>query len=339
MIVGMLSDVYGKIVKMRNKRYDDEKNLIVKLQKPVISVGNISVGGTGKTPFVQMLVRELNKLGLRSAIVGRGYKRKTKGELIVCDGKQIFSNASDAGDEMILLAKSLKVPVVAHDSKAKGALSAERRFDIDCIVVDDGFQHRALNRTLDIVILDNESIQNPYLMPKGRLREPLDSLLRANVIVLTGSLEIKDIPSEYYRKTTLFIKVKPYQARPYFLENEKLVSDIQLEKAMKAIVPIAAIAKPQRFFDMLKVSGFKCLSPISFNDHHSFNRNDIEKIRRAAFENKTKYIATTEKDAVKLIEFTKRFSHFGLKVLVFPINIKITYGKQEFLNLLKFTIA
>jgi len=338
MVNSLLSRVYEKIVKMRNRRYDKDEKLIVKLNSSVISVGNLTVGGTGKTPFVKMLTRELLALGIKPGIVGRGYKRKSSGEVIVSDGKKLLVDSRTGGDEMVLLAEATKVPIIAHDSKAEAAISMERRFDVDCIIIDDGFQHRALKRNIDIVLIDKETLDNPSLLPKGRLREPLSSLDRADVICLTGNTEITDELKSAARINTLFIKVKPIAEKPYLLHNSFYPTISELDEFRKGIIPIAGIAKPNRFFDMIKVMGFHSFSPLSFPDHHYFNRNDIERIRRHCEELSIKKIAITEKDAVKLREFNSRLSHIDISALVFPINLTISMGRKEFINLIKLKI-
>ncbi len=338
MIPSLLSNVYGKIVKIRNNRYDRGERLTIKVSVPVISVGNLSVGGTGKTPFVQMLVKLLKEMDKKPAIIGKGYKRKTKGELIICDGKKVLVSAKDGGDEMVLLAQSLKVPVIVHDSKAEAAVSAERRFDVDCIVVDDGFQHRALNRNLDIVLIDKDTLEKPELLPKGRLREPLESIKRANVVCLTGGAVITDKLRQLISFDAVLIKVRPVAGKPYYLGGSE-ISDTELSVARSKIIPVAGIAKPERFYSMLDAIGYQTLTPISFADHHSYNRNDIEKIRRTVEVAKTQYIAITEKDAAKLIDFKDRFLHYGIKPIVFPIELKITDGKNEFVSLIKLSLA
>lgn len=339
MISDFLSRVYEKIVRIRNKKYDLEEKEIVKIKLPVISVGNLSAGGTGKTPFVQMLARELIELKIKPAIIGRGYKRKSKGEIIVSDGNKTLVSAQIGGDEMVLLAETLKVPVVAHDKKALAAITVEKRFDVDCLIVDDGFQHRALSRNLDIVLIDKDTLDNPHLLPKGYLREPLDSIKRADVICLTGSTMITDELKSKCKNTALFIKVKPYQGMPYRLGTHKEIDDQEIERIRKGLLAVAGIAKPQRFFDMLKDKGFHLKSNLSFSDHHNYDRNDIEKIYRFCQDYKIFNIGITEKDAAKLIEFKDRFEHYEINCYVFPINLKIIEGRKPLINLIKLTCS
>ncbi len=340
MITDFFSKVYGKIVKYRNRRYDREEHLSTKISIPVISVGNLSVGGTGKTPFEELLVKQLQSIGKKPAIIGRGYKRQSKGEIIICDGKKVLVDAREGGDELVLLARKLKVPVIANESKVEAALSAERRFDIDCIVVDDGFQHRALIRNIDIVLIDRETLEKPYLLPKGLLREPLESLNRANVVCLTSGAKITDELKQYMNQDTIFIKVTVQNGLPYILGNIK--SDFEeIEKIRKKerIVAIAGIAKPYRFYEMVKKLEYNLVNYLNFSDHYYYDRNDIEKIRRFAENNNSRFIALTEKDAVKLLKFVDRFDHYGLKLLVFPITMAISEGGKTFTNFLKIKLG
>lgn len=339
MVTSFLSRVYGKIIKYRNKRYDLEKSKIVRINLPVISVGNLSVGGTGKTPFVQALARDLIAMKRKPAIIGRGYKRDSKGEIIVCDGKKTLVDAETGGDEMVLLADTLKIPVIAHDVKSKAAVTIERKFDVDCLIVDDGFQHRALGRNLDVVLIDKETIDKPYLLPHGRLREPLESLKRADVVCLTGGAVMSEKLKQVANPMAIFIKVKAYQGEPYFLEERVRIPESEIRLAKAAIVPVSGIAKPGRFVEMLKDAGYKATTILNFPDHHKYDRNDFEKIKRYCDDHKIKYIATTEKDAVKLKFFKDRFEKAEIKVLVFPVNLKITEGYKEFQNRLKLALG
>lgn len=340
MITNFFSKVYGKIVKYRNRRYDREEHLSTKISIPVISVGNLSVGGTGKTPFEELLVKLLQSLGKKPAIIGRGYKRQSKGEIIICDGKKVLVDAREGGDELVLLARKLMVPIIANESKVEAALSAERRFDIDCVIVDDGFQHRALKRNIDIVIVDKETIEKPYLLPKGMLREPLESLSRANVVCLTGGAKITDELKQFTNQDAFFIKVTVQSGDPYILGNAKSDPE-ETDRIRKKgkIVAVAGIAKPYRFYEMVKKLDYNLVNYLNFSDHYYYDRNDIEKIRRFAENNNSRYIALTEKDAVKLVQYIDRFEHYGMKLIVFPITMTISEGGKTFTNFLKIKLG
>jgi len=327
----ILAKIFEIIAKYRNKKYNDATNLI-RCNVPVISVGNLSVGGTGKTPFVQMLSKYFISRNLKIGIVGRGYKRKSKGEIIVSDGINILSDADEAGDEMLLLANSLKIPIIADDDKSKAAKSMEQKFAPDLIIVDDGFQHRKLYRDIDIILLDRDTIENPKLLPEGRLREPLSSIQRADVIVLTGTIELPNELKELV-SNQIIIKVKQIKANPYYL-NGKEPNFNSLNTYRKGIFAFAGIARPDRFYDMLAEMDYKIINKKSYDDHHHYTKSDIENLIKMAKENNLFVLATTEKDAVKLIKFIDDFEKEKIKVLVFPIALTIFEGKDQFFRFL-----
>ncbi len=329
MLKNLLSKIFGIFVKSRNKKYD-VSDKITKCRIPVISVGNLTVGGTGKTPFVAMLGKYLQSRRHKPGIIGKGYKRKSKGDVIVCDGKNILVDADNGGDEMILLANALNVPVMAVEEKWQGAIKIQDNFDIDCIIVDDGFQHRQLDRDLDIVIVDKDTLENPELIPKGRLREPLTSLKRADVICLTGNIQVDDKFKSYIDETTIIIRVKPLQTNPYNIIDNIILKISELKNIQKGVIAFAGIAKPLRFFDMITNSQYKIIEKISFDDHYNYTIKDLEKIKETCLKNQCFNLATTEKDAAKLIQFKEFFKQNRINCFVFPISLQIIDGKENF---------
>lgn len=333
MLKDFASKVYGFFVNKNNEKFDkSEPNFRARV--PVISVGNLSVGGTGKTPFVQMLGKYFKNKNVKIGIIGRGYKRDSSGEVLISDGNKIFVDANEGGDEMVLLAQSLKVPVIAHDKKYLAAKSMQEKFDVDIILLDDGYQHRHLHRDIDILLLDKETIATPDLLPKGRLREPLSSLERADVICLTGKFDLSDEAKKYLRKETVLIKVEPVNAKPYLLGSNETLGFRQNIKIHNSILPFAGIAKPNRFFDMLKSMNYSFDLTHQFDDHHRYKEADIKLLIKKAEENNILNLATTEKDAVKLIEYIDLISSSGINCYVFPIALSINYGRNNFFNLL-----
>ena len=324
----ILSEIFKTIVKKRNRNFDTGKNKIYKCVSPVISVGNLSVGGSGKTPFVQTLTNIIKDMGYKPGIVGKGYKRKSKGEVIVSDGSIILADAYAGGDEMLMLAESLHVPVIAHDLKYIGALMMESRFELDCLIIDDGFQHRQLFRDLDILLIDSETLEKPFLMPKGRLREPLDSMDRADVICFLGNYNPKDYDIENNLKDKLILNVKATHSRPYFM------ADTNKDRVTDSLISVSGIAKPKNFKLMLETLNYKVIFDIVFNDHHFYTSSDVkyivDKCKNAGIEN----IAITEKDAVKLREFGNVFADNNIGILIFPIVVQITKGENELRKIL-----
>lgn len=333
MLKQLISKVYGFFVGKRNDNYDNNKE-IIKCRVPVISVGNLSVGGTGKTPFVQMLTKYFISKGFKPGIVGKGYKRESRGEVIVGDGKKVLVNAATGGDEMVLLADSLNVPVIAHDSKTEAALSMQKNFDVDLIIVDDGFQHRRLHRDLDIVLIDKETHDNPQLIPEGRLREPVDSLKRADIICTTGNFELSSDFKEQISDGAIRIRVRPVQANPYYLHDKLQVKIRESKKHHIHCIAFAGIAKPNRFYDMLKELGYTSLTTHSFSDHHNYKKDDLALLIKLCREKNINLLATTEKDAAKIIEYNDLLLENDIKCLVFPIALTITDGKVEFFKMI-----
>jgi tetraacyldisaccharide 4'-kinase len=335
MIKGLVSKAYGAIVQARNKMYDNKEDELIKCKVPVISIGNLSVGGTGKTPFVQMLGKYLGKNRVDYAIVGRGYKRKSKGEIVISDGKNVLVKAEEGGDEMVLLADSLNVPVIAHDSKTEAAISIEKRFQPDLILVDDGFQHRNLYRDIDIVLIDRDTVENPYVMPKGRLREPLENISRADIICLTGGAQLTNEFREHIKPETLIITVEPFQGMPYDLITKRMCKDERMDEMKKGMMAVAGIAKPERFRDMLKAYKYNIPDYIDFPDHNNYDDSDLKKILKKCQDNNIRIIAVTEKDAAKLREFKDFFKENNIFCCVFPITLKINHGADHFFKTIR----
>lgn len=279
----LLSRLYGAVVARRNARYDARTRPIVTVTVPVVSVGNISAGGTGKTPFVQMIVKKLQEQGKHPAVVLRGYRRSSKGLLVVHDGAGIVASVEQAGDEAYLHATMLGVPVVVSEDKVEAAAIAAGTLPCDVIVVDDGFQHRALHRDVDIVLVDRATI-NGSLLPAGRLREPLTSLRRADVVVCMGNVSEEDV-LQYTNPDAIIVSCSIESSSPLALGAR--------------LIAIAGIAHPQRFFDGLQQAGYTVVDKIIFRDHHKYNQRDVNRMCLLA-EQLNASIVTTEKDFVKL---------------------------------------
>ncbi|MEI6089757.1 MAG: tetraacyldisaccharide 4'-kinase [bacterium] len=334
MYKNILSYIYSEVVKRRNKHFDKNPDKLVRLNTPVICVGNLNVGGTGKTPFVQMLTWLLLNNNVKPAIVGLGYKRKSKGTIIVCDGKKVLVDAQTAGDEMFLLAESLGVPVVVNEKKYKAAQIAEEMFKPDIIIVDDGFQHRKLYRDLDILLVDKDTILKPYLLPKGRLREPLSSVERADVISYTTDTYPSKEFSALIKHGSIEIAVDVFEGKPMDLIHKRYFNPRQLGSIKKSVFAFSGIAKPKRFLSVLKHNRWNVVGYKHFGDHHSFSAMDIKSIVKLALEADCTTLITTEKDATKLAEFTDIFNENKMLCVVYPIRLRITNGFPYFKSMI-----
>lgn len=315
----LISRLYGSVVARRNARYDAKTRPIVQVSVPVVCVGNISTGGTGKTPVVQAVVRMLQAQGKRPAVVMRGYGRDTKGLLVVHDGFNIVTSVDHAGDEAFLHATTLNVPVVVSEDKVEAAAVAAGTLPCDVVVVDDGFQHRALHRDVDIVLVDRATM-NGSLLPAGRLREPLTSLYRADVVVCMGDVSEQDV-APFVSSKAVVVSCSIEASTPLsIIDNKPIAPGARM-------LAVAAIAHPQRFFDGLQQAGYTVVEQIVFRDHHSYEQRDIDRICLLA-EQHNATIVTTEKDLVKLRPMM--FVNDAIRVPTSVVSIRALLSSSEF---------
>ena len=271
-----LSILFGAAVGARNALYTRGVLPSRRLERAVVSIGNLSVGGSGKTPFVLLLGELLKQRGIAFDVLSRGYGRRTRGVAIVDPG----GDPRDFGDEPLLIARKLQVPVIIGEDRFAAGRLAEERFPSRLHLLDDGFQHRALARDFDIVLVTPEDAHD-RLLPAGRLREPLSALARADCVVLTSGASAEAFPLE-----------------------GKLVW-----RAHRTIVPgdlpahplaFCAIARPQHFFVQLRNAGIDLATEASFRDHHRYTEKDVRELMDAATRSEADGFVTTEKDAVNL---------------------------------------
>ncbi|MBS1537436.1 MAG: tetraacyldisaccharide 4'-kinase [Bacteroidetes bacterium] len=332
----MFRHLYSFVIQINSYLYTKKIRKITKLKVPVISIGNISTGGSGKTPFTQTIVRKLLSLHQNPAVISRGYKRKSKGEIIVSDGNKIISNVQDAGDELYLHAIKNSTTVIANSNKIKSSQNATKKYLSNVIVLDDGFQHIKLFRDLDIVLIDKFTISQKYLLPKGRLREPFSSLKRADVICIEEGIDIQSMPYTL-KPNQLLLITKTIIGKPYLLNQ--LLNKFKFNDKSEFILPIniialSAIAHPNKFDKTLNLIQVAPTQHITYSDHHFYTPKDIIEIITICEKELSQAIITTEKDAVKLIEFVQDFEMKGIMVFVLPIEIIITENEDLFDNLL-----
>ncbi|MBN1436917.1 MAG: tetraacyldisaccharide 4'-kinase [Sedimentisphaerales bacterium] len=287
---------YSWIMRLRNRLYDWRRLAVTSLPAKVICVGNITVGGTGKTPMVVWLCELLQKRGLRPAILTRGYKSTSPGE----------------NDEVRLLRQRLpNVPIVVDSDRVRGGRKAIKDHQADVLVLDDGFQHRRLRRDLDIVLLDCTC---PFgyeaTLPRGLLREPLNSLDRAGAIVLTrvDQADQESITQVRQRLAQLTADPKPVwlsEHRPVNL-NQANGGELPLEfLANKKILAVCGIGNPQGFITTLRQLDADVVEALCYDDHHAYTSNDIAVWHNKKNAQNIDAVVTTEKDWVKLHQFEK----------------------------------
>ena len=335
-----LSWLYGFAVWARNLCYDVGLFKSVRVEVPVISVGNMTVGGTGKTPFVEYLIRYYLNKNKKIAVLSRGYKRKSGGMKIVSDGHLIYGTALTMGDEPVQIAQKFPSVIVAVDkNRARVAKIVIQKYKPDLILLDDGFQHRGIVRDLNIVMIDSRrSLSEIPMIPAGIRREPINALRRADFLVLTNNSRLSEEKAEKkfqsYGMDAAKVQYKPKGIREFgSMKKIDLKSDVKIK-----CIAFCGIGNPVPFKDTLDESGFFVEELIIFSDHHRYDLNDMKTIKNKYDEHKVNYIITTEKDAVRLKSMSLPES-FPMKSLYFiDIMAIITEGEKQLHSILDQTI-
>lgn len=299
LLLTVLSFPYALAVRLRAAMYAAGLSSSRRLPRKVVSVGNLTVGGTGKTPMVAWIARFLIARGKRVAVISRGYGGSAEGEIrIVSDGKTVFLSAEEAGDEPCLLARSVPglMVVIGSDRHAAGLLAIER-LSPDLFILDDGFQHLRLQRDLDILLLDCRSpFGNGRTLPAGLLREPISAAARADVVVLTRCAEVLGTEN-------------PVAGVPCSRAAHQLTAVVPLAGGPpvpfsclsgKRVLAFSGIADPPSFFAALEGEGVELAATLAFPDHTPYGEREIGKIQQLREAAGADFLVTTEKDAVKL---------------------------------------
>jgi tetraacyldisaccharide 4'-kinase len=295
-----VSKVFRFALQAREKLYASGVLATLRLHHPVISVGNLTVGGTGKTPLVIALAEGLRDRGFHPVVLSRGYGRISRGMLIV--GSQ-SSSWEEWGDEPFLIKQRLRnVPVVVGANRYEAGRLAEQQQLGDIFLLDDGFQHRRLHRDVDVVTVDPvEWAAGELLLPTGPWREPKASISRAHVAC------VQDVPGTALADLPIpSFKVRA-EIDGVYKEDEPVPPE---HFRNRAVVAFAGIAKPARFFSALQSLGIQPLKTVRFRDHHHYSARDIEKLGG-------EMLITTEKDAVRLRNITDRpFSYLRISAKI-----------------------
>jgi tetraacyldisaccharide 4'-kinase len=298
----VLSALYAAIVRRRRERYAVRPDLRRRLRHPVVSVGNLAVGGRGKTPTVACLARLLLAMGERPAILSRGYGRRRieDGVVVVRDRTGMRADLDRAGDEPLMLARSLPgVCVLASPDRYLAGRLAEQHLGATVHVLDDGFQHVQLDRDVDLVIVAREDLDGEVkTLPFGRLREPPDALVAADAVLAVDDdvLALKPTPRHAAFET---FRLRRTLGSPVGANG---TSQNQAAVGGRSLA-IAGVARPDRFFTDLREAGHDLTQTIAFADHHRYSRADLDKVYAAARVAGATRILTTEKDYVRLLPY------------------------------------
>ncbi len=344
-----LSLLFSMVVQLRLQLYRHRILRPSTLGCQVISVGNLTVGGTGKTPVVEVFARNLQQQGRKVAILSRGYKSKelpflqkmvqriTTGKIeapprVVSDGKRLLLDSWTAGDEPYMLASNLpNVAVVVDKDRVKAGKYAIKELGCDTLILDDGFQYLKLGNRLDIALVD---CTNPFggghLLPRGLLREPMRNIKRAGFIFITkcnsgGDQELK----EQLRRFNPVAEISECRHAAKYLKEVfgDTVSDLEKLRGMK-IAAVSAIAVPETFESALRGLGAEIVYTRRFADHHRFNQQEIINTINRSMQHGAEAILTTEKDAVRFPFVERR----DIPILFMRVEIEMLSGEEEFMD-------
>ncbi len=330
-----VSVVYGGMVRLRRHLYSRGILTTRELPCPVISVGNLALGGTGKTPMVIYLAELVLALGYRPAIISRGYRGLAeKSGTVVSDGHSLLCDARKAGDEPYLMATLLPtVPVVVGRDRYSAGLDTIRRFEPDVILLDDGFQHLRLKRDLNLLLLDAQNpFGNTYLFPRGTLREPVTCLNSADAVIVTRSPQrlAEHCPPSVHRN----------QRRPVFASNHQSMvrmvlgaqdpirslhrhDDTDTDLKGQLAFAFAGLGRNSAFFNALSHWPVRLLGTMDFDDHHLYSHGDLDRIGRAAVRAGATCLMTTDKDYVRLPQNAR------LPLDLIVMGVTLAFGKQQ----------
>ncbi len=337
LILYPLVPIYAVIISIRNWFFD--KNIFKSkgVDAKIISVGNITIGGSGKTPTVMFLTELLKNEGKKVAVLSRGYGRKSKGYYLVSDGSKMLVTVDVCGDEIYHTASECKIPAAVSENRVEGAENLIKQTNIDTIVLDDAFQHRWIKRDLNLLMfeqsfLTENNLFTNNLLPTGIMREPLSSLKRADAIIvnrkfsnpqqlpgnITGYFKNKKVFTCYY-KTIGFVDVKKQHS--YNLKEFE---------GQKSLV-VSGIANPYSFINALKKSNVDTQNQLIFRDHKDYTLKDVEQIRKEFYLTNSHSVVTTQKDAVKLIKYSKELDDIDIFYLKIELRMDDTELFRNFI--------
>jgi tetraacyldisaccharide 4'-kinase len=328
-VVHTLSLAYGCAVRCRNALFDFGARSVERAPVFVVSVGALSVGGAGKTPFVQMLARlcreriaEVNPV----AIVSRGYRRRSSGSVIVSDGRgYMIDDPWQSGDEALFHARALpESPVVVARRRFRACRIAAEKLGAQCVIVDDGFQHRVLARDMNICLLDARTLASEALLPAGVLREPYSALRRADVLCF-----VPKMPPQSHAVWSF----APQSALRLVVEMRNGVicdgasrEPLRIERNALAV---CGVAQPERFAESLRAVSAPIAGALVFPDHCRYGGADVQRIIAAAERLGARDIVVTDKDYVKLAAHEKLWRARGLRLAVLPLFCVLSQADED----------
>jgi len=323
--------VYAFVIWLRNFLFD--KNIFKSrpVNAKVFSVGNITFGGSGKTPVTIYLTNLLKVKGYKVGILSRGYGRKSTGYVLVSDGNKFLTSVDKSGDEIYHTALDCSVPAAVSENRVKGAERLISDTGVNTIVLDDAFQHRWIKRDVDILVIDQrflteKSFFTHNLLPTGVMREPFTSVKRAGAVIINRKfMKKKDIPyhlQKYFEGKKIFTGF--YKAISFFDLKHRTELSLEEFQGQKSLV-VSGIATPFSFLNILRQTKVDTQNKLIFKDHKKYTYKDVQRIRQLFYSTNSHSVVTTEKDAVKLTNFSREMDDID----IYYLKIKFSLDNEE----------
>jgi tetraacyldisaccharide 4'-kinase len=330
--------VYAFLSGIRNWFFDIGIFTSTRVKAMIISVGNITVGGSGKTPMAIYISNLLKNEGRNVGVLSRGYGRKSKGYVLVSKGKGILTTVDQCGDEIYHTALECNIPAAVCENRVSGAKRFIEEAKVDTIVLDDAFQHRWIERDVDLLVCEqsflyDSSIKNRSLLPAGIMREPFKSIRRADLIVINRKFsERKEIPGrvkKYFDGKEIYTG---YYKAVCFVDVKKNTNyKIEEFTGQKSLV-VSGIANPFSFINVLKQTNVDTQNGIIFRDHKNYTLKEVQRIRKEFYMTNSHSVVTTEKDAVKLSGYSKELDDIDIFFLKIELELDEPDKFKRYLN-------
>jgi len=323
--------VYSAVIKIRNWFFDKNVFKMKKVNAKVISVGNINIGGSGKTPLVIYLADLLKKENKKVGVLSRGYRRKTSGYKLVCNGEEILLSVDEAGDEMFHTVLECRLPAAVSENRYEGAKRLISETGINIILLDDAFQHRWIHRDINILIfeqrfLNETGFPNHVLLPTGNMRENFDAIKRADIVVInrkfTEKMKIFAQLEKYFNDKLVFTSF--YKAIGFVDMTRKTEYGLHEFEGQKSLV-VAGIANPFSFLNILRQTKVDTQNKLIFVDHKDYSLREVQRIRKEFYATNSYSVVTTQKDAVKLMKYAKELDDID----VFYLKIELKFDEED----------
>ncbi|MFH1198218.1 MAG: tetraacyldisaccharide 4'-kinase [bacterium] len=325
--------IYGFIIKVRNYFFDKGIFHEKKVNAKIIAVGNITVGGSGKTPAVMYITNLLKNAGYKVGILSRGYRRKTKGYLLVSKGEEIDLKVEEYGDEIVMVTNECMVPTAVSERRVGGVNKFLKDVALDAVVLDDAYQHRWIHRDLNIMMIDQRFLTKKEtleqkLLPLGLMREPFSSTDRADIIIInkkfSEKIEIPERLKKFFPAEKTFYGF--YEAKGIFDLKTHHFYKIEEFTGQKSLV-VCGIARPYSFLNVLEKNKINITNKLLFDDHQEYTVKEVQQIRKKFYDTNSFSVLTTQKDAVKLAAFSRELDDIDIYYLKIDLMVE---NNEEF---------